>query len=120
MKKTLLATTLMLATGLSTALMAAPANDDTPPPRDGSMHERGFERMAEELSLTDEQKTQLQQIREEERTKFQTLREESKARFDAVLTAEQRQKMEQLHEQRRERMQERREGRPPRGEPCHN
>ena len=61
--------------------------------------------------LTDEQKTQLQQIREEEREKFKTLREESKARFDAVLTAEQRQKMEEMHEQRRERMEERREHR---------
>ncbi|WVM92845.1 Spy/CpxP family protein refolding chaperone [Halopseudomonas pachastrellae] len=71
---------------------------------DAPPRERGFERMAEELQLTDEQKTQLQQIREEESEKFKTLREESKARFDAVLTAEQRQKMEEMHEQRRERM----------------
>ena len=104
MKKTLLATTLLLTTGLSGILMAAPGNDA--PPR-----ERGFERMAEELQLTDEQKTQLQQIREEESEKFKTLRAESKARFDAVLTAEQRQKMEEMHEQRRERMEERREHR---------
>ncbi|MEB3733273.1 hypothetical protein ULF88_02060 [Halopseudomonas pachastrellae] len=45
MKKTLLATTLLLTTGLSGILMAAPGNDA--PPR-----ERGFERMAEELQLT--------------------------------------------------------------------
>ncbi|HBT57944.1 MAG TPA: hypothetical protein DEA92_12535, partial [Pseudomonas sp.] len=60
MKNTLLATTLLLTVSLSAGLMAAPAE-----PRDGSMHQRGFERMAEELSLTDEQKAQLSQIREE-------------------------------------------------------
>ena len=101
MKKTLIAATLLLTTGLSGAAMAG-SNHDNPPPR-----ERGFERMAEELQLSDEQKAQLEQIRE----KFKTLRDESKARFDAVLTAEQRQKMEELHEQRRERLEERREGR---------
>ncbi len=118
MKKTLIAATLLLTTGLSGAVLAG-SNHDNQPPR-----ERGFERMAEELQLSDEQKAQLEQIREEEHEKFKTLREESKARFDAVLTAEQREKMEELHEQRRERMEERREGREgrehrmPRGEPC--
>lgn len=117
MKNTLLATALLLTGSLPAGLMAAPTPEDMPP-RDGMPHARGFDRMAEELALTDEQKRQLQHIREEERAKFQTLREESKARFDAVLTAEQRQKMEQLHEQRREHRQERREGRSSRGEPC--
>ena len=118
MNKLLLASTLVLTAGLSTTLMAGPGNNDMPPPRDGGMFERGFDRMAQELSLTDEQKNQLSQIREQEREKFQTLRAESKARFEAVLTAEQRQRMEELRAQRRESMQERRDGRPPRGEPC--
>lgn len=119
MKKTLLAATLLLTTSLSAGLMAAPTTDGMPAqPCDGSMYQRGFDRMAEELSLTDEQKAQLSQIREQEREKFQTLRAESKARFEAVLTAEQRQRMEELRAQRREFMQERRDSRPPRGEPC--
>ncbi|MEH6564923.1 MAG: Spy/CpxP family protein refolding chaperone [Halopseudomonas sp.] len=96
MKKILLATTLIIATGLSGALFAAPDAADRPA--------RGMERMAKELSLTAEQQEQIDQIREEQRAQMKTLREQGKARFDEVLTAEQREKMQTLHEERRERM----------------
>ena len=97
MKKFLLATTLIVAAGLSSVLLAAPAA--------GDRHERGMERMTEALSLTTEQQEQIRQIHEEEG-----------AKLDAVLTAEQREKADAMHEERRERMEERREHRDDR--PC--
>ena len=108
MKKFLLATTLIVAAGLSSVLLAAPTA--------GDRHERGMERMTEALSLTTEQQEQIRQIHEEEGAKLKSIREEGKARMDAVLTAEQREKADAMHEERRERMEERREHRDDR--PC--
>lgn len=108
MKKYLLATTLIIATGLSGSLLADAAAGGPAP---GDRHERGMQRMAEALSLSSEQQEQIRQIREEQGAKFKTLREESKARIDAVLTAEQREKAAALHAERRERMKEHREHR---------
>jgi len=111
MKKILLATTLILATSLSSVLMAGPDS--------GNRHERGLERMTKELALTAEQQEQFRQIHEEQGAKLQSLREEGKNRMDAVLTDEQRVKAESLREERRERMEERRAHRDGRGErPC--
>ncbi len=94
---------LLLAVLVTGAAWAQTNDQSTAPPpanapgphRMGGMHDgqRGFERMAQELNLTDQQKTQIQNI-------FQTQRQQAQAiRQDASLTPEQRQdKLKQLRE----------------------
>jgi len=79
-------------------------------PLHGGPGER-FERMAEELQLDEQQKTQVRAImdaaREKGRAQMQALREQTRAELEDVLTPEQLQKFDAMAEKRRERYQER-------------
>lgn len=76
-------------------------------PGEGRWH-RGMkiERLAEELKLTDDQKTRLEATFKEQRAKHKALREEGHARMKEVLTEEQMAKMEELRQHRHERWKE--------------
>lgn len=74
--------------------------------KERAMHER-FEKMRQELSLTDDQTTQVRAILDETRNEYRTLREELRPRFDeprmkarakirALLNAEQQKKFDAL------------------------
>ena len=74
--------------------------------RERAMHER-FEKMRQELGLTEEQTTQVRAILDETRNEYRTLREELRPRFDeprtkararirALLNAEQQKKFDTL------------------------
>ena len=74
--------------------------------RERAMHER-FEKMRQELGLTEEQTTQVRAILDETRNEYRTLREELRPRFDeprtkararirALLNAEQQKKFDAL------------------------
>jgi Spy/CpxP family protein refolding chaperone len=87
-----------------------------------------LQRMAQELNLTEDQKSQIKAILEEERPKMQALRDENKAnrretmekareiqratneRIKPILTPEQQTKLDQIREDRREKMRSRRRG----------
>ena len=98
MKTTLVALTLtaLLVPGIS---MANP----------GDHHERMLEHMDKELSLTDEQRDQVEQVFEEQREKFKALRDETHTRLGAILNDEQRAKMEQMHAERKARWAQKRQ-----------
>jgi len=74
--------------------------------KERAMHER-FEKMRQELSLTDDQTTQVRAILDETRNEYRALREELRPRFDeprmkarakirALLNAEQQKKFDAL------------------------
>jgi Spy/CpxP family protein refolding chaperone len=93
---------------------ATPSAAPGPQKMMGRQHPRGFERMAEQLNLTDQQKTQLQSFKqsqrqqaqairqdtsltpEQKRDKFKQLRESNHQQMMGILTAEQQQKLQQL------------------------
>ncbi|MBZ5630120.1 MAG: hypothetical protein LAO06_14775 [Acidobacteriia bacterium] len=114
--------TLLLTTLLAAALLAQtatpPADNGPAPHRMGAMSQRGFERMAQQLNLTDPQKTQIQGLFQAQRTqaqsiwqdssltpqqrqdKFRQLRESTHQQVTAVLTPEQQRQMQQMRAQR--------------------
>lgn len=66
----------------------------------GHFGQHRFERMSEQLQLSEQQQTEVQKILEEERQQHRDLRDKSRERISAVLNDEQRAKLEQLREQR--------------------
>jgi len=94
-------------TGVALAgLYRSRAGGDRPESRERAMNER-FEKMRNELSLTDQQTTAVRTILDETRTEYRTLRTELRPRFDeprqkararirALLTPEQQQKFDAL------------------------
>lgn len=113
-------------------LVAAPlvrAGDEPRPPM-GERMQKGGERLAEELGLTDEQKAKMKEIGEQERSELEVLRadtalsnedrharmkeirEKYRGQRDAILTPEQLAKAEKMRgkmEKRRDRMEKRRD-----------
>jgi periplasmic protein CpxP/Spy len=60
------------------------------------------ERMAQELNLTADQKTQLETILQEQHAKFKALHDEKHQLIAGILTPEQQAKWQQLQQQRRQ------------------
>jgi periplasmic protein CpxP/Spy len=93
---------LFLTLFLAVSLSAQTAGQSAPPAAKRGPHagERGFDRMAQQLNLTDQQKTQIQGL-------FQTQRQQSQSiRQDTSLTPEQKQdKLKQLRESTHQQMQ---------------
>jgi Spy/CpxP family protein refolding chaperone len=113
----------LVTTFLAAALMAqtTPAPSDNAAPAPHKMHMRrhggGFERMAQQLNLSDQQKTQIQGFKqaerqqaasikdnasltpEQKREQFKQLRQSTRQQVLGVLTPEQQQQMNALREQ---------------------
>ena len=106
---------LFLAVAMATQSAPAPSDNATAaPPKMMPRHHDGFERLAQQLNLTDQQKTQIQGFRqagrqqaqaiqqdttltaEQKRDKFQQLRASTHQQVLGVLTPEQQQQMKQL------------------------
>ncbi len=107
------------------AIWAQTGSDNSGPSQE--QHERrgrrggGFERMAQALNLTEEQKSQIQPILQQQRQKlealrndnslsqqqkreqFQQIREQTRSQINAILTPDQQQKMQQMEQQMRQR-----------------
>ena len=90
-----------LLIGLLLAL-SVPLTVFAQPDMDGGFAERRIERLNQELSLTNEQKTKVEAILNEQQQKFKAVREETHASIKAVLTPEQATKFDALREQRQE------------------
>ncbi|MBZ5568471.1 MAG: hypothetical protein LAN64_11540 [Acidobacteriia bacterium] len=106
--------TTLLAAALSAQTTTPPADNAPGPHRMGAMSQRGFEHMAQQLNLTDQQKAQIQGLFQTQRTqalsirqdssltpqekqdKFRQLRESTHQQVTAVLTAEQQQQLQQM------------------------
>ena len=69
------------ATGAALAGLYRSRASNGPESRERAMHER-FERMRQELSLTDQQTTAVRQILDETRNEYRALRTELRPRFD--------------------------------------
>jgi Spy/CpxP family protein refolding chaperone len=67
------------------------------------------ERMAKDLNLNAEQKSQLEAIFKEQREKFEAIHQDTRARIQKVLTPEQQAKFDDLKKQRHEQWQKRHE-----------
>ena len=112
------------AAALAVSLMGTfPAKAQQAPPGPG----RAGERLAQQLNLTEEQKTQVQSFREQQRTQMQALRNETsltreqrrqrmqeiqqatRDNIRSILSAEQQMKADELRQQMQQRMEERRE-----------
>lgn len=95
MKKLVTATAvaLMLATPAAFAFGPGAA-------RDGALEGPRFERMAQYLQLSEEQRSEVRAILDERRAKRQALREETKGKLSGVLTEEQQQRLEALRSRR--------------------
>lgn len=65
------------------------------------------ERMAEELGLSAEQRTQVEAIMQDAREQRKAQREATREKMNAVLNEEQRSKLEQMHQDRRAQWEER-------------
>ncbi|MBE0436783.1 MAG: Spy/CpxP family protein refolding chaperone [Methylomicrobium sp.] len=72
-------------------------------------HGQRIERLAKDLDLTEEQRTQLESIFKEQHEKYRAIHEETRGRMQEVLNEEQMQKMEALKQQRHEKWQEKRQ-----------
>lgn len=131
---------LLFAAALAVAALVPSLNaQDNPPaekgprgPRPPRMEMMG-ERMAKQLGLSEDQKTQIKAInesyrpqfdalrddasltKEQRREKFQALQKERVAKVDAVLTPEQRTKAQEMRAKQQERMKHLRDGKGPRG-----
>ncbi|MEH6499324.1 MAG: hypothetical protein V7751_08040 [Pseudoalteromonas distincta] len=101
MKKTLLATVMVIATGFSGALLA----DDHG--KAGDRHEKYMQHMTKTLDLSTEQQTQLKAIHETHGEQYRALREQHKNEVNALLNADQQAKLAEMREQKREKMAER-------------
>ncbi|EKF74238.1 hypothetical protein A11A3_09570 [Alcanivorax hongdengensis A-11-3] len=101
MKKVLIATLLVA----SSAVMAAPAPDDMPPPHEGRM----MEHMSKKLELTDQQQAQIQAIFKAQGEKMKALHTETESKINGVLNAEQQKKFAEMKEKRKARMEKWRE-----------
>lgn len=109
---------LFIAAALSAQTAPQPAATGPAPQHMGAMSQGGFDRMAQQLNLTDQQKSQLQGIFQNHRQQAQSiaqdasltpqqrqdklrqLRESTHQQVSAVLTPEQQQQMQQLRRQR--------------------
>src|SRR5512147_1433635 len=106
---------MFLAAAMAAQTEAAPSDNATAAPQKTMpRHHGGFERMAQQLNLTDQQKTQIQSFKqaerqqaqsikqdtaltpEQKRDKFRELRASTHQQVLGVLTPEQQQQMEQL------------------------
>jgi periplasmic protein CpxP/Spy len=96
-----------------TLVLAVPMIAAAVPEESGGPDGRGWrpgpkiERLAEELNLTEEQKTSLEAIFKEQRAKHKALREEGRARMKEVLNDEQMAKMKEMRERRHARWKQR-------------
>lgn len=101
MKKTLLATVMVIATGFSGALLADEHG------KAGDRHEKYMQHMTKELDLSSEQQTQLKGIYEKHGAEHRALREKHQSEVNAVLNTDQQAKLADLREKKREKMAER-------------
>lgn len=95
MKKIILSTAIVIATGFSGALMAGD-------------HGKSFDHkdkfmvyIAEELELTSEQQDQLKAVHQEHGEKYGLMRQQHQADVNAILTEKQQAKMAELHDKKR-------------------
>jgi len=65
-----------------------------------------IERLNQELSLTDEQKTQLEALFKEKGEKMKAVREETRSQLQTILTADQYSKLQELKKRRYEKWRE--------------
>ncbi|MGB0722576.1 MAG: Spy/CpxP family protein refolding chaperone [Gammaproteobacteria bacterium] len=65
---------------------------------------RGLDRMAENLGLSDAQRSQIEAIYAERKEQRKAMREETRNQIEAILTEEQRAKMSEMRQMREERM----------------
>ncbi|WP_020565479.1 hypothetical protein [Methylosarcina fibrata] len=65
-------------------------------------HGRKVERLAKDLNLTAEQKTQVEALFKEQHEKFKALHEETNSKLKTILTPEQMTKMEEMQKQHQE------------------
>lgn len=122
MRSLILLSTLLLAGALCAQTVPAPTDNTAPAPQKhrmmrGQDGQRGFDRMAQQLNLTDQQKTQIQGIfqtqrqqaqairqdtsltPEQKQDKLKALRSSTHQQVQGVLTPEQQQQMKQFREQ---------------------
>jgi Spy/CpxP family protein refolding chaperone len=110
---------LFLAATMAAQTELAPSDNAVPAPHKMMRDHGGFEQMAQQLNLTDQQKTQIQGFRkagheqaqsirqdtsltqEQKRDKFRELRASTHQQVLGVLTPEQQQQMKQFREQHR-------------------
>lgn len=97
MKHFLIAGLFTLATAVSAAALAEPADK-------AGYHDRHMQRMASELQLSEQQQEQLREVHKEQFEKMKALHEERQEKIEGILTDEQRAKWQELREQRREDM----------------
>lgn len=98
MKKTLLATVMVLATGFSGALLADSHG------KSGDRYEKHMQYMTEKLELSSEQQGQLKGLHEKQREQRRALRETHQAEVNAILTQEQQAKMAEMRAEKHENM----------------
>lgn len=101
MKKILLASVMVIATGLSGSLLADNHG------KSAERHDRHMQYMSKSLDLTSDQETRIRAINEEHASEYRSLRDKHQADINAVLTPEQQEKMTELREQKREKMSKR-------------
>lgn len=98
MKKILLASVMVIATGFSGALLADHHG------KTGDRHQKHMQYMSEQLELSSEQQTQLQSLHEQHGEQYRALREQHRTEVNAILSEEQQTKMTEMRESKREKM----------------
>jgi periplasmic protein CpxP/Spy len=70
-----------------------------------------MERLEQELSLTADQKSQMEALFKEQKAKFKAIREETQSQMQTILTPEQYTKLEEIKQRRYEKWREKHEAR---------